>query len=285
MAIPLGDVAFPLYGGGSTAAVTDQLRLRLLHFGGTTIDERWGGHDFTAPHWRVYLNLDAGAAGCCAAGDALFLAGHLYVIPAWLPWSGRCRGRVRHINGLLDLPSLPRDRVARACTRILRLAGPGQPLAEGWLALGVALMAADGPSAIQTARGYALAYEAVAAAFVQLGRAADALLAPPGDQRLADVLAWTERHLAQPLSVASLAHTAGCSQAELARRFQAGLGTAPGRWLRERRLAKAADLLRSTTRDLEDIACACGYRERSRFSKAFAALMGCGPATWRRRQG
>ena len=39
-----------------------------------------------------------------------FQAGHLYAIPAWLSWAGRCHGRVRHLNASIDLPTLPRER-------------------------------------------------------------------------------------------------------------------------------------------------------------------------------
>jgi len=276
------DMSFPPF-GGSTTALTDRLRLRLLHLGGTSIDQRWGGHDYTSPHWRIYLNLDDGALGRCGPRETAFQRGHLYVVPAWLPWTGRCRGTVRHLNALLDLPNLPRERVARCCTRILHVGAPGQALADDWLALGLALAGGQTGTA-QSARGYALCYAALTQAFVQLGAEADALPAAPSDQRLSEVLGWAERNLDQALSLAGIAAQARCSQAELSRRFHAALGTSPGRWLRERRLATAADLLRSTAENLGTIAQRCGYRDRSRFSKAFAAVMGCGPATWRRRQ-
>ncbi len=279
------DLSFPLFGGGSTAAVTDRLRLRLLHLGGTLIDDAWSNSDYTAPYWRAYLNLDDGVEVRCRNGSPLNLrAGHLYVLPAWLAWTGRCRGRVRHLNASFILPNLTRERVVERCTRVLHLGGPGAALPDAWLELGAALTSVDQPSTLHVARGYALVYEALAAAFVQLGTAADHLLTAPGEALLADVISMIERNLADHLPVARLATVAGCSQAELVRRFHAAYGTSPARWVRQRRVTVAADLLRCTADDVETIARQCGFTDRSVFSKAFSALLGCSPATWRRRE-
>jgi AraC-like DNA-binding protein len=284
MAILQPDVSFPLR-GGSTAAVTDRLRLRLLHLGGTTIDARWGHADFTAPYWRIYLNFDDGVEVRVPRGTFQPLkAGHLYLLPAWLAWSGRCQGAVRHLNASLELPNLPRERVAAVCTQVLHLANASSPLAAAWLRLGAELTQTTHPSALQVARGYALAYDALAAGLAQLGPAADGLVAAPGEALLADVVAWIERNLATPLPVAAVSRAAGCSRAELVRRFQAAYGTSPARWVRQRRVTVAADLLRCTNDPIEAIAAQVGFTDRSRFSKAFTALIGLAPARWRRRE-
>lgn len=83
--------------------------------------------------------------------------------------------------------------------------------------------------------------------------------------------------------MAVLAHQAGCSPAKQVRRFRRTLGTAPAHWLRERRVAVAAGLLRDTDLDIDTIAVRCGLGERSHFSRVFARLCGCGPAAFRQR--
>jgi AraC-like DNA-binding protein len=283
MATPIPDVPFPLM-GGSTAAVTDRLRMRLLSWSGTLITEKWGSRDFTAPYWRMYLNLDDGAVARVGAVTTALRAGHLYVIPAWLAWAGSCRGRVRHLNASIDLPSLPRERVAAQCTRVFHLGGPDTALAGDWLRLGSELAAATRPDPAQVARAYALSYQGLAAVFAQIGPAADGLLAAPGEALLADVIAAIEHHLGSPLPVAARARPAGCSPPELVRRFRAVYGTSPARWVRQRRVMVAADQLRCTDDAIDVIAERCGFTDRSRFSKCFSALIGCGPATWRRRE-
>lgn len=284
MATLLPHVSFPLFGRAATAAATDRLRLRLLSLSGTTIDRRWGSADFTAPWWRVYCNLDEGASGSVRGAETPFLPGHLYVIPAWLAWAGRCRAPVRHLNASLELPTLPRERVAAACDRIVHLGGPGQALPDAWLALGAELAGTERASLAQVARAYALGYQAIAGALAALGDRADGLLGGPADDPLDALTSFIDHHLAGPLPLAGLARQAGCSPAELVRRFRRHRGTSPARWVRQRRVAAAADLLRSTGFDLEAVAERCGFSDRSRLSRCFSALMGCSPAAWRRRE-
>lgn len=281
MASLLPDVSFPLFRGGSTAAVTDRLRLRLLSLSGTTIDEGWSSADFTAPHWRIYLDLDDGVEATVRGRTVALRAGHLYVIPAWLRWSGRCRGRVRHLNASLDLPNLPQAQVMAHFDQVLHLGGPAAELSAAWLRLGAELARATSPGAAQVARGYALAYGAIAAALAQ-APGADGVISAPGGQRLAEVVARIEHDLGRPLPLAELARIAGCSRPELVRRFRSALGTSPARWVRQRRVVVAADLLRCTDEGIDAIARRCGFSDRSRFSKTFRASLGCGPAAWRR---
>ena len=276
-------MSFPL-SGSSTAALGDRLRLRLLHLGGTLIESRWGGHDYIAPHWRVYLNFDDGAWVEVQGAKTLLRAGRLYVIPAWLHWVGGCRGRVRHLNALFDLPTAGRDLISATATGIFDLGGPSSPLAMRWMDLGVALARQSVPTAVQVAHGYELAYAAVAAVCAQMGSAGERLLAPQGRAGLYPVLAIIEQHLAESQTVTSLAGLAGCSPAELHRQFLAGVGVSPVRWVRTRRVALAADLLRTTDLSIESIATRTGFADRVRFSKVFAQHMGLGPASWRKRE-
>ena len=280
------DVSFPLI-GSSTAAVGDCLRLRLLHLGGTLIESRWGGHDYIGPLWRVYLNLDDGAWAEVRGVKIPLRAGRLYVIPAWLHWIGGCRGRVRHLNALFDLPTVSSDTVSTTATNIFDVGGPTSLLAQRWLELGLAL--AHSPvtqvaQATQVAHGYELTYAALAAVCAQLGSAGERLLAPMGRSGLYPVLAVIEQHLAEPQTVTSLARLTGCSPAELHRQFIAGVGVSPVRWVRTRRVTLAADLLRATDLSISDIAQRTGFADRVRFSKVFAQHMGLGPAAWRKRE-
>lgn len=281
MPVPIPDVTFPLFGSGETALVRDRLPLRLLSLSGTTIDARWRSEHVSAPHWRFYLDLDDGAEVWIGARRTPLRAGALYAVPAWLRWTARCTGTVRHFNALVDLPTLPRERVAAACPDVLLLAGPQDVLAREWLRLAADLAALDLAGPVETARGHALVYAAVAEVLARPGMSD---LARPGDDAwLAPTQDWAERRLHEPIGRAALARAAGCSEAELARRFHDAVGTTPGRWLRERRVAVAAELLRTTDLTVDAIAGRCGLGERSHFSRVFARLCGCGPAAYRRR--
>lgn len=273
------DVTFPLFGCGETVVLRDCLPVRLLSLSGTTIDARWQGRDMSSPHWRIYFDLDDGAEVCIGARCTPLRAGVLYAVPAWLRWSARCRGSVRHLNALVDLPTMPRERVVAACTDVLRLAGPTGTQALDWLRLATDLAGLDRVDAAITARGHALVYTALAEILTRPGLSGLAHMG--GDVWLVRIQDWVERQLHMPLGRAAMAHAAGCSEAELARRFRDLSGTTPGRWLRERRVAVAAELLRATNLPIADVAERCGLGERSHFSRVFARLCGCGPAAYR----
>ena len=71
----------------------------------------------------------------------------------------------------------------------------------------------------------------------------------------------------------------------LARVFRLHLGCTPGDYLRRRRLARAAVLLRETARPLSDVALACGFADQSHLAHAFRRHAGVSPGAFRRRAG
>lgn len=84
-------------------------------------------------------------------------------------------------------------------------------------------------------------------------------------------------------SLAALACLAGVAPATLARQFRRHLGTSPHRFLVERRLRAAADLLATTTRPVTEVASDCGFTDPAYFSRAFRRWAGCPASVWRRR--
>ncbi len=285
MAVPLDQVSFPLFGQGSTALVDGRLPLRLLALGGCTIHPGWRGEDMSAPTWRIYLNLDDGAEAVVAGRRVPFAARHLYVVPAWLRWSARCRGEVRHGNAMVDLPTLPRDRVRSTCRTVALIARPRDPLTQDWLDFLADLSTRMDAGPVLQARGHALVWATIARYLEQLGPAGAALAPAQRDRNLEWLCAWIDGNLDQPLPRGRLAHVAGCSEAECARRFDSVLGTAPAAWVRQRRVGLAAQFLRSTDLPLDEIARRSGFGDRSRLSRNFTRLIGCGPGVYRRRGG
>ncbi len=282
MSVLIPDVSFPLLGSGSIAPVRDRLPLRLVELSGCTIDGSWSGDDMTAPTWRIYLDLDDGAEVWVRGRCTALRAGHLYLVPAWLRWTARCHTPVRHFNAMLDLPSLPRERIMQTCREVVLLAAQNEPLTQAWLHFSSVQARAMHADPVLIAEGHVLVWSALARFFTLLGRRAAELVPYDGDRRFESLRHWVEEHFDHALPRAALAHVAGVSEAELARRTAAVLGTSPARWVRDLRVARAAELLRLTDQPIEEIATACGLGDRSRFSKVFARVVGSAPAAFRR---
>ncbi|TQM31453.1 AraC family transcriptional regulator [Nocardia bhagyanarayanae] len=102
------------------------------------------------------------------------------------------------------------------------------------------------------------------------------------DPALGPVLAAIHRDPGRPWTVTDLAATAALSRSSFAERFTRLLGSPPAAYLTERRLDRAAHLLRATTEPVSRIADDVGYRSDAAFSRAFQRKFGAPPLRWRR---
>ena len=81
--------------------------------------------------------------------------------------------------------------------------------------------------------------------------------------------------------MAQLAAECNLSPRYFARAFKKSTGMPPHRWLTQRRLARAKDLLASSDLTLTEIATACGFYDQSYFTRVFAKYEGTSPGRWR----
>src|SRR5262249_24950721 len=104
------------------------------------------------------------------------------------------------------------------------------------------------------------------------------------------VLAHIERHLFEPLSVATLADVAGLSQFHFSRLFSARLGESVMAYVRRRRMLRAAARLGQNPGVEDDIeapalialALDCGFESQEAFTRAFAQTFGVTPGRYKR---
>jgi AraC-like DNA-binding protein len=89
---------------------------------------------------------------------------------------------------------------------------------------------------------------------------------------------------AHPWTLPTLAAKTGVSRANLARRFTALVGQPPMTYLRERRLALAADLLREPDATLSVVADRVGFANAFALSAAFKREHGVSPSAYRARE-
>jgi AraC-like DNA-binding protein len=78
-----------------------------------------------------------------------------------------------------------------------------------------------------------------------------------------------------------LADSAGMSRSSFAQRFKASFGRSPMDFLKELRLQRAAQLLKTTRRPIKSIADQIGFESRSHFSRSFTDFFGTTPAEFR----
>ena len=84
-----------------------------------------------------------------------------------------------------------------------------------------------------------------------------------------------------PLDVKALAHAAKLSPAHFSREFRREFGESPHRYLLQRRLERAATLLRTTDRSVADICFTVGLRSVGSFTTSFTRTFGKSPTVYR----
>ena len=103
------------------------------------------------------------------------------------------------------------------------------------------------------------------------------------DPRLTNVLLAMLESPAQNHTLEELARISGMSRSLFAERFAEAFDRPPMDLLRQVRLHRAANLLRTTRLPVQLIALAVGYASRSYFSRAFRAAYGDDPQGFRQR--
>jgi transcriptional regulator GlxA family with amidase domain len=105
---------------------------------------------------------------------------------------------------------------------------------------------------------------------------------PAEDGELTGLLDWIEAHVDEPLTVEALAGRALMSARTFARRFRAVTGTTPHRYLLERRLRLAEQLLETSDLPVEAVAGQVGFGSADTLRHHFVVRRGVGPAGYRR---
>ena len=106
-------------------------------------------------------------------------------------------------------------------------------------------------------------------------------LAGVRDPEVGKALALLHRKPAHPWTIATLATEVGMSRSVLAERFRRYLSEAPIAYLTRWRLQLGAQLLKSTSHSVSEIAAEVGYESEPSFNRAFKREFGLPPARFR----
>lgn len=92
-----------------------------------------------------------------------------------------------------------------------------------------------------------------------------------------------DRCYAEPLDLDTLADAAGVSKYHFLRSFTAVYGKTPARYLTERRIERAQDLLRATNVTVSEACLLVGFSSLGSFSAKFRQLVGVSPSAYQAR--
>jgi AraC family transcriptional regulator len=101
--------------------------------------------------------------------------------------------------------------------------------------------------------------------------------------RLQRVIDYIAANCHRDITLSDVAEVADLSRFHFARLFRLQMGMTPHRYLMERRLERAKDLLRLDKSTVTDIALETGFTGTRHFSRAFRGYVGVSPTEWKRR--
>ena len=93
-----------------------------------------------------------------------------------------------------------------------------------------------------------------------------------------DIHRVVEENYTSPISLDELAYLSGRSLSSFKREFQDIYVESPARWIREKRLSKAQQMLRSSSLSVADVAYSLGFENPTHFSRIFKQQYGYAPS-------
>lgn len=145
----------------------------------------------------------------------------------------------------------------------------------GWLENSIRLSvnqagaSSPGANAFRAKLAEALFIETLRLYIAQLPASHTGWLAGARDAEVGKALAAIHRSPAHPWTIADLAREAGTSRSVLAERFRLYLGEPPVAYLTRWRLQLGAQMLKSSSRSVAEIAADVGYESEAAFNRAF----------------
>lgn len=103
----------------------------------------------------------------------------------------------------------------------------------------------------------------------------------PDCPKLAKVFEFIERHYRESINLDDVAQEAGYSSAYLTSLVQEQTGLTIKRWIIERRMAEARQLLQITEEPIRQVAELSGYADAGYFTRQFRKFHGVSPQIWR----
>lgn len=261
----------------------EALYTRLFSAGYITVDQWWKETDLLRGFWRLYLNEQEGVVLRLERKSFAMPRGQLVLVPPGLDFEIELHNPVDQLfaqfeflgwpleaaRDLLPGPAAlaPDDVRDTLAARLCKELGA----ASGWL------------SPVLAGRVKALIHLAIAAILEDLSedRTGRVLRINEGQREMLAVLHYIDEHLEEAMTNAGLAEIALSSESRFIRRFREATGRTPARYVQDRRLERASELLVSTDYSIDRIAEVSGFANRYYFTRVFTQRMGLPPGRYR----
>jgi AraC-like DNA-binding protein len=234
---------------------------------------------YKLPFWLIYRNFDPGAEIIDERDVRVPLdPDTILVLPPWQEWRYyQPIDTIRHLVIGVDLPQISPFMARKHFMGARVIPGTG-PWKRELVTLKVIAddLEAD---AVQTIASSCRVQGLCFKVFERILEGMPLLKSAPASVR--KIIEQVDRNIATDFRHAVLEHIAGSRMKSLNRDFRSAFGVSATTYIRERRIARATDLLINSDWNLDRIAEQVGFGNRSYLSRVFSHHMGMSPSVYR----
>lgn len=259
----------------------EEIYIRIHICSRTVIDHRWNFPDMLCTFWRLYINNADGAV--IRAGDQTLRLekNKMYLVPAWLRISLANSCPIEHFYVHFDLLGL----TGFICRNLFPV-----PMELGTAEFSdFSKMLAHSESGsinrfIIECRIKSVIYELLSRYLEHTPQTNKSKLNTliPAAGKYSKIFEYIDNSIAERIDNKTLAHICGKSEGHFIRDFTESTGITPAKYVMERRISKAIEMLVFTDSSIEKIAYDTGFTDRFHFSKLFRKFTGTPPAAYRK---
>ena len=262
--------------------VSDSIHIRLFSAGYIRLREWWMETDHIRSMWRLCRVDDEGAALLYGSKVYAFPAGRFALVPPGLKFETHLERPVKKFYILFEVIGWPAAAAGDLFPEPITLP-PDEfrdRLADE-ICAEVGVSDRLGPAL--SCRVKSLLHLTMASLEQLLPEERVALLRRlvDGQLDLLEVLRFIDHHIQEPLDNGRLAEITHTSESCFIRRFREAMGQTPARYVQDRRVARASELLVCTDHSIDEVAQRCGFANRYYFSRVFSERVGRPPVRYR----
>jgi AraC-like DNA-binding protein len=262
--------------------VSDSLHVRLFSAGYIQLGRWWMHTDHIRSMWRLCRADSEGASLRYDSKSYAIPAGRFALVPPGLKFKAHLERPVKELFVHYEVIGWPAAAVRDLFPEPITLHRDDfrDQLAEE---LRAELEASDYLAPALSCRVKALVHLVMASLERVLSEEKVALLRhmAEGQLDLLEVLRFIDRHIEESLDNGRLAEIAHTSESCFIRRFREAMGQTPARYVQDRRVARASELLVCTDQSIDEVAQRCGFANRYYFSRVFSERVGRPPVRYR----
>jgi AraC-like DNA-binding protein len=262
--------------------MADSVHVRLFSAGYIELGKWWTHTDHIRSMWRLCRADNDGAALLYDGTRYALPAGRFALVPPGLKFEAHLEQRVKEFFVHFEVIGWPAAAVREVFPDPITLkADPIRDQLADELREDVNVAEQLGPAL--SCRVKSLVHLVMASLEDALPGEKAAMLRHIADGQLdlLEVLRFIDSHIEESLDNARLAHIAHTSESCFIRRFREAMGQTPARYVQDRRVARAAELLVCTEKNIDEVAQRCGFANRYYFSRVFNERVGRPPVRYR----